>query len=277
MKWGDLVACAVAAIFLMGWGTAHSHEFWMVPDSFQPAGDSVSLAMHVGENFSGDLVGLSTAFITQLHRRAEGRSSDLQTSIPAEPVGGVQVPLAGSGTQLFWADTQPSHVSLDAGRFYAYLHDEGLDEIIEARQKAGTSDQPGRERFRRNVKTLVNSAGPPGDAAMHVAGQRVEIVPLSDPGAKPAGSDVAFQVLWEGKPLPRALVKFWHRRGGQLVVIRVVTNAQGKLVATPPFAGTWMASVVHMIPATDSAQDDWDSYWGSLTFELQGSSMAPRK
>ncbi|MBG9388649.1 DUF4198 domain-containing protein [Caenimonas aquaedulcis] len=269
MKWGDTVACAVAAISLMGWGPALSHEFWMVPDRFHPAGDSVSLAMQVGENFSGELVGVSTAFVTQLHRRAAGRASDLRAFIPAAPSGAMQVPLAGSGTQLFWADTQPSHVELDAGRFHAYLHDEGLDGIIDARTRAGTADQPGRERFRRHVKTLVNTAAEPGDAALHVTGQRLEIVPLSDPTAAPAGGDLVFEVLWEGKPLPRALVKFWHRRGGQLLLIRATTDAQGRLVATPPFAGTWMASVVHMIPATDSPQDDWDSHWGSLTFEMR--------
>ena len=269
MKWGDTVACAVAGIALMGSGTASSHEFWMLPESFQAAGDTASLAMRVGENFNGDLVGLSTAFVTQLHRQAGGQATDLHSYIPAEPSGAMQVPVAGTGTQLFWADTQPSHVVLDAGRFFAYLHDEGLDAINEARAKAGNSDKPGRERFRRNVKTLVAGGGEPGDAALRSTGQRVEIVPLSDPAGSPAGRDLAFQVLWEGKPLPGALVKFWHRRGGQVLLIRAVANAQGKLLATPPFAGMWMASVVHMIPATDSPQDDWDSYWGNLTFELR--------
>lgn len=269
MGWSKAIAAMTACMAMLGGPAAWAHEFWMVPDAFRAADDSVMLAMRVGENFSGELVGLSAPFITQLHRLAGGKSEDLRDFIPAAPAAAMAVPVAASGTQLFWADTQASRVVLDAGRFHAYLHDEGLDAIIAAREKAGAAETPGRERFRRNVKTLVSAGGEPGSAALQATGQRLEILPLSDPAGAAAGRDLPFQVLWDGKPLANALVKLWHRRAGQLLLIRVVTNAQGKLLATPPFAGVWMASVVHMVPAVDSAQDDWDSYWGSLTFELR--------
>ena len=45
-------------------------------------------------------------------------------------------------------------------------------------------------------------------------------------------------------------------------------DAEGRVTVTPPWAGTWMASVVHMVPATDSPNHDWDSHWGNLTFAL---------
>ncbi len=242
----------------------------MLPGSFdaQP-GAAVSLSMHVGEYFAGDLVGLSQPFVTQLKRGVGADTTDLLAQLPDAAAGFVRVPVTQSGTQVFWADTATSRVELPAGRFHAYLHDEGLDYVIAMREKAGTAETPGRERFRRHVKTLVRVGETAGSGALQATGQRLEIVPLVDPSTTPAGRDLGFQVMWEGKPLANALVKFWHRRAGQLLMIRTVTNPAGRVSVTPPWPGVWMASVVHMIAATDSPDVDWDSYWGNLTFDLR--------
>lgn len=264
------VTAFAAAIAVTASGVADAHEFWMLPDSFDARpGASVQLSMHVGEYFVGDLVGLSQPFVTQLKRHAGTDTADLLANLPEAAAGFVQVPVTQSGTQVFSADTASSRVELPAGRFHAYLHDEGLDYVIALREKAGTADTPGRERFRRHVKTLVRVGDTAGVAATQATGQRLEIVPRVDPSTTPAGRDLEFQVMWEGKALPNALVKFWHRRGGQPLMIRTVTNPAGRVSVTPPWPGVWMASVVHMIPATDSPDVDWDSYWGNLTFELR--------
>ncbi|MDB5945488.1 MAG: hypothetical protein JWQ33_514, partial [Ramlibacter sp.] len=34
-------------------------------------------------------------------------------------------------------------------------------------------------------------------------------------------------------------------------------------------------NAVHMVPATGSPEVDWDSYWGSLTFDLPRRERAP--
>jgi hypothetical protein len=270
MTFCTTIARLCAALALLAATAASAHEFWMLPGNFQPqTGEPASLSLWVGEYFTGGRVALSRPLFLQLRRHAAGGVVDMLAQVPAsEPVGEIGIPLLPSGTQVLAVDTQPSHIVLPAGRFHAYLHDEGLDFIIKAREAAGTADSPGRERFRRHIKTIVRAGGAPDAQALQRTGQRIEVLPLTDPGASAAGRDLVFQVLFEGKPLAGALVKFWHRKGSQTLIIRTQANRQGQVSVTPPWPGLWMASVVHMIAATDSGEDDWDSFWGNLTFEL---------
>lgn len=252
-----------------------AHEFWLLPDRFAaPVGATVRLHMFVGQQFAGDQVGFYTTLISGIHHYSSAGDADLGTAVPLAPVGDSPITLRTPGTHLIAIDTHPSKIDLEAGRFQAYLHDEGLDYVVKAREAAGTAAMLGRERYRRNIKTLVTAVGPraagtPDDQVFsRITGQRIEIVPQSDPQLLAAGQDLRVQVLFDGKPLANALVKFWHRRGSQSLLVRTVSDEDGKAVFTPPWPGTWMASVVHMIPATDSPDVDWDSYWANLTFAL---------
>ena len=65
------------------------------------------------------------------------------------------------------------------------------------------------------------------------------------------------------------MVKAWHRQAGRVTTIRATTDAEGRFEFALPFAGRWMLNAVHMVAATDSPEVEWDSFWGSLTFELQ--------
>jgi uncharacterized GH25 family protein len=80
------------------------------------------------------------------------------------------------------------------------------------------------------------------------------------------GAGLGVKVLFESKPLAGALLKAWHKRGGQTVMVRATTRADGIVEFDLPYAGPWMISVVHMVPVTGAPDIDWDSFWGSLTF-----------
>lgn len=255
---------------------AAAHEFWMLPASFAVApGSATTLSLTVGENFKGDPVAFSPGLVAALRHYSLGQTVNLQDSVPA----GVQsaelpVTLRKAGVHLIALDTNPSQVVLAADKFHSYLRDEGLEFIIARREAAGTAESPGRERFRRNVKTLV-LAGNKTDSTYAVrTGQRLEIVPLVNPYRSKPGDSLACQVLFDGKPLSGALVKAWTKPDGSVVVLKAVSNAQGKVMFTLPSPGTWMIGVVHMIAATDSPDHDWDSYWGNLTFALPASGKA---
>ena len=85
-----------------------------------------------------------------------------------------------------------------------------------------------------------------------------------------------FQVLFEGKPLANRVVKAWYKRAGQTLLIRTRSDSGGNVAFNLPYAGPWMLSVVHMLAATETAEADWDSYWGNLTFDLPGRSPSNR-
>lgn len=254
-----------------------AHEFWLEPVG-KPlkAGSSVELSLYVGESFDGVLVGFSTPQTASLkHIGPSGTTRDLMAMVPPQPVANVKLPVGMPGTHLIAFDSQPSQIELPAGQFHAYLHDEGLDFIKAQREAAGTADKPGRERYRRHVKTLL-AVGNAAGQAVPVAGdkiyatrvgQRLELIPLNDPLRLAAGDALGLQLLFEGKPLQGALVKAWHKQSSQTLIIRAISTAKGEVTINLPYAGAWMVSAVHMVPA--GAKDiDWDSLWANLSFVI---------
>lgn len=248
-----------------------AHEFWMWADPFFPKVTAdANITLNVGEYFKGDLIGFATINVAAVHRYSADKVENLQERVlPNVILPGLELNFAKAGTHMVSFDSHPSQIVLPADKFTAYLHDEGLDDIIRQREKSGNTATPGRERFWRCVKTLL-SVGGKSDAthAVHTK-QRIEIVPLIDPfskNSKRAGLD--FSILFDEKPLASALVKAWHKKDQQIITIRATSSSDGKVHFDLPLEGGWMFSVVHMIPVVDTAEVDWDSYWGSLSFAL---------
>ena len=274
----SLAACAG----LLGAQISQAHEFWFEPVTAPlSAGDTVRLDLRVGEFFEGEVMGFSASQTVGLRQYSASGSKELRALLPPPAQGAVatlNLPLPSSGSYLFAFDSQPSQISLPAGTFHAYLHDEGLDFIKTQREAAGTAEKPGRERYRRHVKTLLRVADAAGAGATIAAaadktyatrtGQRLEIVPSNDPLLMKPGDALGLQVLFDDKPLAGALVKAWNRQGGQTLIIRAKTSVDGKATFSLPYAGGWMVSVVHMVPAKGAKDIDWDSLWGNLSFTL---------
>lgn len=281
MKPPSFALIAALAALLIG-SQARAHEFWFMPVAPVPkAGGAAELSLHVGEFFEGVLVGFSAPQTASLKHVSAAGTRDLLALVPAQPAANVSVPLTTPGTHLMAFDSQPSQIELQAGQFNAYLHDEGLDFIKAQRAAAGTADKPGRERYRRNVKTLVGvgsasgRAAPAADSVFSTrVGQRLELIPLNDPLRLAAGGALGMELLFEGKPLEGALIKAWHRRGGQTLIIRAITSKQGKVSFDLPYAGAWMVSAVHMVPATGVKDIDWDSLWANISFAVPERSLS---
>lgn len=261
-----LVLCAVQA------RPTAAHEYWLHAAPYSPAvGATSNLTLQFGEYFIGE----PTPFVLQRFTRFEHYSSagkvDLEPRVPR----GVELPrlpvLVGqAGTQLIAFDAVANYLTLPADKFYDYLHDEGLDSINRIRAAIGHAGRPGRERYFRNVKTLLRGGGLSDDTYAIATGQRLELTPGNDPLSMKPGDSLVLTLQFDGKPLAGALLKAFHRHDGQLTMIRAYSDHAGKISLALPWAGEWMLSTVHMIPAAGSADADWDSYWGNLSFELLG-------
>ena len=281
------IARSTLIAVLMGLAPAlHAHEFWLAPIApVAAAGDTVTLRLEVGELFKGEAAGFSIPTSRSLrHFSANKPVEDLRAFLPAKVrEAEVEVALDTPGMHLLAYDSAPLRIELEAGRFNAYLHDEGLDFVKTLREQSGTANLPGRERYRRHIKTLI-AVGPAPQAvraldetyAKH-ASQRLEVTPLHNPLTLAPGEALPVKIVFDDKPLVGALVKAWHKHDGQLVLIRATTSAKGEVAFNLPYTGDWMVSVVHMIPAANSGEEgdeegvDWDSFWGNLTFHLPSS------
>ncbi len=263
-----------------------AHEFWFTPiASPQVAGDTVNLRLEVGEFFMGEAAGFSIPTTQAMrHYTAKGQN-DLRPFLPKlEREAEVTLALDTPGTHLLAYDSTPQTITLEADKFHAYLHDEGLDFVKTQREQAGTALQPARERYRRHIKTLIE-VGPVAKVVQTLdqtyaiqAGQRLEVTPKRNPLALAPGDALPIRILFDKQPLAGALVKAWHKHNGQLVMIRATTSADGEVSFNLPYTGDWMVSVVHMTPVDDGGEKDvdWDSFWGNLTFHLPSRKIQKR-
>lgn len=205
-----------------------------------------------------------------LHGSATGRE-DWTDKLPAKATGtpylGLQ--LDTPGTHVLAYDSQPSLITLTAEKFHEYLREDGMEYVIALRAQSGQSEAPGRERYRRCAKTILQ-CGTVSDAGHAFrTGQMLEILPLANPATLRPGAALRFRVLFQQMPLADVLVQAWHRANGHTTKLQAHTTAQGEVEFTLPAAGEWMLSTVRMIAATDRTEADWDSYWGNLTFAIQ--------
>lgn len=251
-----------------------AHEFWIAPDKFTgQVNEPIALSVRVGEGFLGEpaAFGQPMAVSLRWHHRA-GRKNLTAQLPPTLGQDRVAVAFDRPGTHVIALDTLSTASELPADKFTDYLHEDGLEHIVALRAAKGQGGQVGRERFQRHVKTLL-SVGNKHDSAYSVrTGQVLEIVPLKNPQLMKPGESLPVEVLFKGAPLPGALVRVWHRSGGDVEVLTDRTDAAGRSVATLSRCGRYMVSVVHMVPALDQQAHDWDSHWGNLTFETSGES-----
>lgn len=272
-----------ASLLLSGSASAMAHEFWLLAQpTRQPAQGAAVLSISVGEHWEGERLPFTPSYIAQLRHYACGKAIDLTTLLPATESGsGFVAPLGCIGTHIFALDSHPNVITLSADKFTAYLHEEGLDDIIKRREATGHSATPGRERYRRHVKALLQTKGSEersADLTTRAAtrtGQRLEILPVGDPSSQATGLSMRFQLLFDGRPLSNRLVKAWHKPGNQTLTIRGHSNSAGIVAFDFPYVGQWMISTVHMIAVDGAEAVDWDSFWGNLTFSVSSEKKSP--
>lgn len=263
-----------AACWLAMMGLAfgvRAHEFWLMPDRFSPPEDAeVTLALRVGEQFVGEPVGFGRPVVERMRWFSQGGVVDLTERLPIHPEhDSVVLAFERPGRQLIALDTRAFHATLAPDAFNAYLREEGLEHVLAQRQAVGHINRPGRERYRRHIKTLLAVGAGGGGGVSTPIGQTLEIVPLADPHALRPGDPLHLRVLFKDRPLKGALVKLWNHQGTQLQVLQSRTDGEGRTATALPVPGVWMASVVHMVPTSAEPDWDWDSHWGNMTFELK--------
>ncbi len=105
---------------------------------------------------------------------------------------------------------QPRFIKLEAKDFGPYVEGEGLIDVQKLRRERNQDNAPGRELYSRYAKLLI---GPIGAVASKPVGHALEIVPSRDPRELSRGDPLQVMVLFQGKPLPDAQVR-WNETAG---------------------------------------------------------------
>lgn len=254
--------------------TSNAHEFWLQPTIyFALPNQVVSLNVLVGEHFQGERSEAKKNRIVQYAHYSKSTKEDLTPQFTGGHYGSTPVKLAVPGTHLIAFTNTNKYIEMRADSFLLYLQEDGLDPVIQYRQAHKQTQKRSREFYRRCVKSLLQ-VGPFNlqDKTYSLnSGMPLEIIPTQNPYSLKPGKTIRFTVLFENKPLPNALVRYWNRATikdsapADFTEQQQRTNANGQ-VSFQLQAGNNMVSLVQMVPYADTKQADWQSYWASLTF-----------
>lgn len=252
------LACLLAA------GAAWCHDLYLMPDSFVvQAGARVSVSMHNGDAFpESDGPPVLARLRDSAVASAKGQAP--MENVRAEEKRGRAEYTAPAGGFVLMTRTIPNFIGLSPESFHKYLEHEGLGWVVEWRKKNGEAGARGRELYSKHAKAIVH-AGTGASVATKPVGHAVEIVPLRDPASIKPGGSLPFQVLFQGRPAGIMMVEASSVSGST----QLQTDAQGRGSVTLTREGPWKLHTIKMVRLEQREKADWESFWASLTFEIQ--------
>ncbi len=255
----------VALVSLVTAMPASAHDFWIHASDYRPkVGERVDLTLHVGQHFKGDTLPRLDDWIVRFDYHDATGLHPVPGELGDDPAG--YLPRV-EGITVVAYQSRPNTVELKPAKFHGYLRDEGLEWVIEERERLGEQEQPVREWYTRDAKALIEPAGAGGDGWSYQFGLPLELVPLRDPYRLRVGETLPLQLLYQGAGLPGVLVVAYRDKAPEHK-IRGRTDAEGKVALLLDGEGVWLIKAVHMIRASESDEGyQWGSFWASLTFE----------
>jgi uncharacterized GH25 family protein len=259
---------AITFILVLMLFAAQAHEFWLQADRyFLKAGERVQLKFMVGENFMGEPWDMKLHRVESLIAIDGEASRNLADSIDRES-GTLSVKFAQPGTKLLVMQSNAAFIELAPDLFNAYLKEDGLDDVYAVREQKKTLGSKAREHYSRHTKLFLQVGEAHDDVYKKVMGMPIELVPQRNPYELRKGDKCRFLVLFNGQPLFGAKVRLWNRFDNRTTIQNLYAEKDGMVEMQISNPGSWMVSVVRMVPSTDPAAD-WRSYWGSLVFAVK--------
>ncbi len=252
----------VTMLALPAWG----HDMWIEPSSFTPRAEQlVQVCLRVGHPRKGvDPVPRNPARIVRFSAFTARGEEPILGLDGADPAGLLRP--AEEGLLAIAYRTNYAKSELPGDRFEAYLEEEGLAEVQALRRRRGQSAEPGRERYSRSLKALID-VGAGRRSADRPLGLDLELVAEVDPFRLPAGEPLEVRVLYRGQPLAGLQVDAFPL-DGSVPDLSAVSDADGRVRLRLPRSGPWAIVTTHMFEAPAGSGADWESLWTSLTFAV---------
>ncbi len=248
-----LLTTALMLCLGLGSGAAWAHDLWITCQNAHP-NKPLNLELGYGHAFpqsqAVDASLVVTPYVVGPQGKVETKSTGERRFVTTKPLTpGTYLVLSGRGAQ--WYTKSPTGTQ-----------HKPKDQVPEALRCV---------RSVKFAKAVVNLGGARGEVSQPV-GQTLEVVPLVNPAGLKVGQDLPVLVLFEGKPLPKALVLatfagFSGRKN--TFAFAAKTDKQGKALVRLWHPGQWLVTAKHKTPFADKAKCDHHLYAASLTFELK--------
>lgn len=252
--------------------SAEAHDSWLEPRDFATAtGKPVPVIFYVGHHGEQSPATLSTrpAWLLSMRDLSPAGTRDLLKLARFRPQEGL--PLPGIGTHLVALDTADFVNLAEPEQFGSYLAEEGLAGAEASWRRSPVSGRKVREAYRRHAKTLIQVGSGPAAVRGPVTtrlGQRLEIVPSSNPFALRPGARVEAAIWFKGKPLQGALVTLGSLDRPTDEPLAARSGAGGRVSFPRPGSGRWMMNVVWSERSSEPGADFQTSF-SSLTFGVR--------
>lgn len=263
-----LLACATLALSVSA--PVLAHDFWLQPERFMIApGALTPLTMQVGQGSSRQRSPIPLHRIARFAAvGADGASVDLRKSLAD---GTVEIKQAGTWLLVLETDNH-AYSLLPAERFNAHLHAEGLTPALAERARRNQAEAEGSESYSRVAKAImqVGPRTPGADRAVSAPiGLPLEIVPEANPYAQPQPERLSVSVLYLGKPLAGATVKFTNLDQDAEPFETRISDSAGRAAFTMPTSGRWLMNVVWTRAQPRGSDTDFDTVFSSLSFGFE--------
>lgn len=263
----------IALLFIFCVFSVSAHEFWLQPDKFiYKKGEKANIRFLVGENFEGDNWTGNRSKVNFLSLIQNGIKTDLSSTLSNNKGDSLQFTLPQDGTAMIVYSGLNSSIEIEAGKFNAYLEEDGLKEAIEYRNQHNETDSMGRELYQRSVKTILQ-VGKKYDSTCKMPTELpLDIIPMENPYRIRKEQEITVSILFHKEPLANTLIKIWQRENNKTTKKEMMTDEFGLASFPVRPSGRWMVSVVKMIRLQNEPKANprdaghWQSYWGSCTW-----------
>lgn len=249
---------------------AAAHDFWIQPLQYQVGvGQLLGATFQVGHGKDRQRWGNDITRIPLLLDISSSGRVDQRGNFRSTATTDIATRLKTPGLHIIALQSVHSRSTLPAVRFNDYLKEEGLRLPLAARIRARSANLPGRERYSRRAKALVQvgaQTAANSSLATRPVGLKLEIVPGKNPYALDRTRRLPVQVLYKGKPLSGATIRLTRLEYDERPLASKITDRAGRANFTVPPIGSWLLNVVWSEPLAGDPRADFDTVFSSLTF-----------
>jgi hypothetical protein len=200
----------------------------------------------------------------RLDSTAWGESRDKKSSR-------ITIQVGSSGTYVLGASILPRVLAFDKAKdFNAYLAEEGLADVLEARKHSGELEKAPRERYAKHVKAIFQVGEIRSSDFSRALGYAAEIVPQQNPYSLSVGGDLTVKCLLGDSPASGVAVIAGGRttRGARMAEQKTRADSNGLANVKLTSSGVWYVKFIKMERrSADSV--DYRSEWATLTFAVK--------
>ena len=257
-----LLACLVAS-------PARAHDLFLKLEHFVQAGATLTARLYNGSFTTSEnaVVWERVREVSLVTPKGLTHPSDLGWDA-ATSMTRFRLSLAEPGTYVLGVSTQARALRLEGKAFNAYLEEEGVLDVLEARRRDGELEKPARERYAKHVKAVVQ-AGPARTPGFdQPLGYPAEIVPLGNPAALSVGGALRARCLVDGRPASGLVVLAGVQKAGEEPrPISLRSDEAGLIKIEVRSAGRYFLKFIRMARASEPGLD-YESKWATLTFAV---------